>query len=89
MTLKINSSMEGNTVVFGVSGRIRQDQLELLEFLFVQTAEVSDIVLELRDVKLVDREAVRFLAKYESQGVLLRNCPAYIREWISRENSNQ
>jgi len=36
----------------------------------------------------VDREAVKFLARYESNAVELRNCPAYIREWIKRERTD-
>ena len=33
----------------------------------------------------VDRDAVRFLIRCESEGVVLRNCSAYIREWIKQE----
>ena len=87
MTLKVNSSMEGDAVVFALCGRIRQDQLALLEFLFMQTSEVPNIVLDLMDVKLVDRGVVQFLAQHEIRGVQIRNCPAYIREWISRERN--
>jgi hypothetical protein len=42
-------------------------------------------VLDLKDLLLVDREAVKLLALRESNGVELRNCSAYIREWITRE----
>ena len=38
-----------------------------------------------KDVLLVDREAVQLLAVRESNGDELRNCPAYIREWVVRE----
>ena len=37
------------------------------------------------DVKLVDREAVSFLAPCEASGIRLENCPAYVREWIRHE----
>jgi hypothetical protein len=37
------------------------------------------------EVTLVDVEVVRFLGSCETQGVELRNCPVYIREWIARE----
>jgi hypothetical protein len=40
------------------------------------------MALDLEEVKLVDREAVRFLAACEARGIQLRNCPSYIREWI-------
>jgi hypothetical protein len=43
------------------------------------------VAIVLTDILLVDREAVGFLASLESTGTELRNCPAYIREWITRE----
>jgi hypothetical protein len=39
----------------------------------------------LKEVKLVDRDAVRFLAHCETKGATLQNCPVYIREWMRRE----
>jgi hypothetical protein len=45
----------------------------------------SKIVLDLEELNLVDVEAVRFLGKYETQGVMLLNCSPYIREWIGKE----
>jgi len=41
--------------------------------------------LDLKDLTLVDREAVKFLERCEADSVKLKNCPAYIREWIVRE----
>jgi hypothetical protein len=43
------------------------------------------IVLDLDQVTLVDVEVVRFLKAAEREGVELRNCPPFIREWIARE----
>ena len=43
------------------------------------------IVLDLADLKLIDRDAVRFLAACETKGVELRQCAPYIRDWIDRE----
>ena len=56
---------------------------KLLEF------EASDhnLVLDLKEVKLVDRGVVSFLANCESKGVNIASCPAYIREWIEGEAS--
>ena len=36
---------------------------------------------------LVDREVVKLLALSEANGIELRNCPAYIREWIAKERA--
>jgi hypothetical protein len=91
MTLKINSSIEDDAVVFILCGRIQQDQLAELEALFTSASAEHNVILDLEDVKLVARGVVRFLAQHEARGMQLRNCPAYIREWISRErngNSN-
>ena len=44
-----------------------------------------NLVLDLKDVKLVDRDAVRFLAQIEAEGAKLRNCSAFIQEWILQE----
>jgi hypothetical protein len=41
--------------------------------------------VDLKDVSLVDREVMRFLARREADGVSLENCLPYIREWIRRE----
>jgi len=43
------------------------------------------IILDLRDVRLADRDAVRFLRGCEADGMRLENCPAYVREWMDRE----
>jgi predicted metal-binding protein len=44
-----------------------------------------NIILDLRDVRLADREAVKFLRSCEKDGMKLENCPAYVREWMDRE----
>jgi hypothetical protein len=42
-------------------------------------------VLDLKDLTLVDQDAVIFLRHCEGEGIQLKNCPAYIREWIDGE----
>jgi len=46
------------------------------------------VAIDLKNVLLVDREAVRLLAVRESNGDELRNCPAYIREWVTRKRTD-
>jgi hypothetical protein len=43
------------------------------------------IVLDLKDLTLVSRDAIGFLERCEADGVTLRNCAAYVREWITRQ----
>jgi hypothetical protein len=47
--------------------------------------DYRSIVLDLRDLRLADRDAVRFLRGCEEGGMSLENCPAYVREWMDRE----
>ncbi len=85
MTLRIQRSVERRSVVFILTGRIQADQVPDLEALLKSESSDRDIVLDLRHVKLVDRDAVQFLAGRKAAGTELRNCSAYIREWITQE----
>lgn len=85
MTLKIEKSAREEFTVFVLSGRIEADRIAELKELFEVQAARQSIVVDLKDVKLTDREAVRFLAHCEADGVRLENCPAYIHEWMERE----
>jgi anti-anti-sigma regulatory factor len=83
--LKIQKSAVGKCAVFGLSGRIEAQHLPDLQALF--TAEDQSIVLDLKEVNLVDREGVRFLVRCEAGGVRIDNCPAYVRERMVREKT--
>ena len=82
--LKIQCRENGD-VVFTISGRLAVDNLTDLSGLLGVEQPGRAVVLDLRDVVLVDREIVRFLRTSERDGIVLRNCPPYIREWITRE----
>ena len=86
MVLKIERSADGKYVVLRLSGRM---QLEHVEQLKAEMEDVDGVVLDLEDVKLVDREAVRFLSECEANGTELRHCSAYIREWIAKEKNTR
>jgi anti-anti-sigma regulatory factor len=85
MTLRIDVSDERDGVVFRLTGRIQAEQISELQALVKSNLADRSLVLDLREVKLVDRDAVRFLAEVEADGAKLRNCSAFVREWISRE----
>jgi anti-anti-sigma regulatory factor len=76
------ANAEGH-VVLHVSGRLTGDHVDTLRTLLEQ--ESSALTLDLKDVRLVDGEAVKLLAIHESKGVRIDNCPLYVREWIRRE----
>ena len=83
MLFKIQRSSNGKSVVFTVSGRVKAAALTELQKLL--KGEAGDIALDLKNVKLVDRDVVIFLASCEATGVKVANCPRYIREWIEKE----
>jgi hypothetical protein len=85
MTLKIEKAMKQGSTVFVLSGRFEAEHIEELEGLFKPQNGAPTIVLDLKEIRLADRGAVKFLARCESKGVRLENCPAYIREWMGKE----
>ena len=86
MTLKIQRSIKRNNAIFNLCGQI--DAKELPELQRLLAAEEQEyVVLDLKEVKLIDREALEFLARCEENGINIENCPAYIREWLLREGA--
>jgi anti-anti-sigma regulatory factor len=84
MTCKIDRHViEKDFVVLRISGRITGEHVTMLRALLEQ--ENGALTIDLKDVRLVDGDAVKFLAHCEADGARLKNCPAYIREWIARE----
>ena len=82
---KIERSSNGKSLVFTVSGRVKAAALTELQKLLKGEAGDHNVALDLKDVRLVDRTAVIFLASCEAKGMKLSNCPRYIREWIRKE----
>ena len=74
-----------NLVVLFVSGRITGEHVDILRGVLEQ--ESGGFAIDLKNVLLVDREAVKLLALSEANGTELRNCPPYIREWVTRERA--
>jgi anti-anti-sigma regulatory factor len=85
MTLRIQKSSERELTLFRLIGRIQGDHLPALQALMRSEGPEHNLILDLKEVKLVDRDAVRFLAQSEADGARLKNCSAFIREWISQE----
>jgi anti-anti-sigma regulatory factor len=86
--LRIQREANGQ-VVLRISGRLDGENLNELKQL-IQSEEVGrPIVLELRDLTLVDQEAVRFLEQCDSNSIELQNCAPYIREWIERRRDGK
>jgi len=76
-------------IVLSLSGRIESADVAELRRLLSLEAPDEDVALDLRDITLVDRDGVRFLARCERETVKLEHCPAYVREWIDAEKKSQ
>jgi anti-anti-sigma regulatory factor len=84
--LKITRAANGE-VVFTLSGRLGAENLAELKKVFSSEASGRRMVMDLKELTRVDQDAVRFLMQCEADNIQLKNCPAYIREWITRERS--
>jgi anti-anti-sigma regulatory factor len=82
--LKIQRSSNGQ-VVFTLSGQMDEEHIAELEALVRSEAKGRRIVLDLTDLTLVGRDAISFLKRCEADGIELKNCAGYVREWVTRE----
>ena len=82
MVLRIDRTDRLDSVVFVLSGRIELQHLDQLRAQFA--AQSLQIIVDFTDVRLVDREVIETLAKWELEGIKLENCPAYVRDWITK-----
>jgi hypothetical protein len=83
--LKIRRTANGE-VVFTVTGRMDSESIAELERLFRSEAN-RHVVLDLKDLTLANQDAINFLERCEAGGITLKNCPAYIREWMMSQKS--
>jgi len=78
-----------NKTIFRLSGRMDTEDIGTLQSQFESEGEGRLIVLDLTDLTLLDRDAVRFLERCEADSIKLTNCRSYIREWIERERQTR
>ena len=82
--LRIERSANGQ-VVFTLSGRMQTEDIEQVRQLLVVEAPGQRLMFDLRDVMLVNQDAVTFLADCETKGIKLESCPLHVRNWIDQE----
>ena len=85
MTFRIDRASAAKGLVLHVSGRIATEDIEVVR---AALREPRVVAIELAEVELVAREVVQLLAQAEVEGITLRSCPAYVREWITRERES-
>ena len=81
--LKIETLSVGAQAILKLIGRLQSENIP--ELAAQIAASGANAILDMDEVTLADVEAVRFLNQVETSGTLLRNCPPYIREWMTRE----
>lgn len=82
MTFRIDRLSTEQGLVLYISGQIAMEDLEVVRTALDPRRVVA---IELAEVELANRDAVKLLAQAEAEGIELRNCPGYIREWIASE----
>lgn len=84
--LKIQRSTNARTV-FTLTGQIEAEDVKNLQALLAEETDAHKLALDLKDVTLVNQDAVDFLARCETDGVTPENCPSYIQKWIEQVRS--
>ena len=79
MTFRIDRLSTEHGLVLYISGQLAADDLEVVRTALDPRRVVA---VELAEVEVANRDAVKLLAQVEAEGIELRSCPAYIREWI-------
>jgi hypothetical protein len=82
MTYRVDRFPTSQGLVLHISGRITRDDLDILRNAL---EDGSIVAVELAELELIDRDAMKLLGINEANGIELRHCPPYIREWITRE----
>ena len=78
---------ENGEVVSKLSGRIETENVAEVKALLSAETSGRHVLLDLSDLTLVDQNIVSFLRHSEADGIDLKNCPAYVREWMKQEKS--
>ena len=86
--LRIQRAVNGE-VVFTLSGQMDEEDTAELATLISSEAKGRPIVLDLKDLTLVGRDAISFFERWEADGIALKNCAGYVREWITRSRSGR
>src|ERR1700682_509332 len=80
------SSSSAGCMILALEGRVGADALpEITRQIKNGKHNRRQVALDLGEVTLLDRAAVRFLAGQLRHGVELMNCPVYLKHWIARE----
>jgi hypothetical protein len=83
MTCKVVRLIDRDRLVLlHISGHLQEMHINMIDDIL--TKETDPVAVDLGEVILADREAVKFLATLDARGVGLRSCPGFIREWMRK-----
>jgi hypothetical protein len=85
---KMRKIVDRNCVTLHMSGHLEAKHLVEIQNALADEKMGANVVLDLSEVTLIAREAIKFLARFEVDRIDLQKCPAYIRNWIARERKN-
>ena len=85
MTWRIDRISTEQGQVLCISGRLAAEDLAVVRPAIDGNRVVA---IELAELELVSRDVVKLLVQAEDEGIELRSCPAYIREWITNERES-
>ncbi len=85
MSFRIDRFGGNGLILLLLSGKLTGEHVDTLRNALRE--ELGAVAMDLKNVSLVDNDAVQFLAIAERNGTELRNCPKYVREWVSRERA--
>jgi hypothetical protein len=71
--------------VFLLSGRIEPEDTVELQRLIDLEEKGQPIALDLQNLTIFDRAALKFLLACKSEDIRFDNCPEYLRDWIESE----
>lgn len=80
---KILRVSNGN-IVLKLSGHIEAEHLSELQKVLNSETTAIGIVLDLKELVLVDHTVAEFLGRCEAAGMTLQNCPGFIRKWVDQ-----
>jgi hypothetical protein len=87
MSWKIEKYRDGQTTTIRMIGRMQMQHLQTVQTL-IEESEPA-IVLDLKELTMVDLETVRFLGRCQSDGVALLHGSQFIRDWIAKEQCHK
>jgi anti-anti-sigma regulatory factor len=73
------------SVTLLLNGKFDEDAIRDLESSILKARGAHQhVYIDLSEVTLVDRKAVRYLSEQANRNIQLVNCPIYLRGWITQ-----